>query len=58
MEFRWRDDDGPLLVVFDSLAPRQLKKIRVGPLLTNRSGLAHALYIHILQKHLNPLWRF
>ena len=31
MEFRWRDDDGPLLVVFDSLAPRQLKKSELDP---------------------------
>ena len=43
MAFRWRDDYGPLIVVFGSFIPHQAKKTnKVGPPLTKLSGSAHA----------------
>ena len=48
MAFRWRVDDGPLLVVIGlSLphSPKRKKNVRVavGPTLTKLSGFAHVL---------------
>ena len=50
MAFRWRADDGPLIVVFGSFLPHQPKKkkkkkktyvVKDGPPLTQLSGSAH-----------------
>ena len=47
MAFRWRADDGPLLVDF-----YQLKNVRVGPPLTKLSGVAHVIPTQILSMHM------
>ena len=46
MAFRWRADDGSLIVVFGPSHPHQLKKnvVKVGPPLTKFSGSAHDVY--------------
>ena len=44
MAFRWRDDDGPLKVVFGSTLPsitKKTKNVKVGPPLTKLPGSAH-----------------
>ena len=46
MAFRWRADDGPLIVVLGSSLPSSTKKkvVKVGPPLTTFSGSAHEPY--------------
>ena len=44
MAFRWRADDGPLIVVLASTKKRQKKNVvKVGPPLTKLSGSAHEI---------------
>ena len=48
MAFPWRADDGPILVVFGSSLPHQLKKtlVKCGPPLTKLSGSAYGMHSH------------
>ena len=43
MTFRWRPNDGPLILAFGSSLPHKLKKkvVKVGPPLTKFSGSGH-----------------
>ena len=47
MAFRWRADDGPLIVLFESTQPsstkKKQKKVKVGPPQTKFSGSAHGV---------------
>ena len=50
MAFRWRADEGPLMVVIDPSSPHQTKKkqkknpVKIGPPLKKLSGSAHEVY--------------
>ena len=60
LAFRWRADDGPLIVLFgpthsSSTKKRKKNVIKVGPPLTKFSGTAHEVsnafpFAHLLQK--------
>ena len=59
MVFRWRAEDGPLIVVLGSSLPSSTKKkkkkkniVKVGPPLTKLSGSAHAIIFPY--RHTNP----
>ena len=48
MAFRWRANDGPLIVVFGSSLPHQIKNVKVGPPLTKLSGFAHEMKLALV----------
>ena len=54
--FRWRADDGPLIVVFGSSVPSSTKlfikqKVKFGPPMAKRSGSAHVTDWVILEAY-------
>ena len=62
MEFRWRADDGTLIVVYGYSFPSSTKKkenvIEIGPSLTKLSGSAHAAngrFMHVPPQYLRSI---